>query len=58
MIQIQPAMARRELLGPAAFSQIDLPRASMMLAQAAGRLIRTSNDRGVVRFRKVEIRSL
>jgi ATP-dependent DNA helicase DinG len=40
--------ARRELLGPAAFSQIDLPRAAMMLAQAAGRLIRTSTDRGVV----------
>jgi ATP-dependent DNA helicase DinG len=40
--------ARRELLGPAAFSQIDLPRAAMMLAQAAGRLIRTTTDRGVV----------
>ncbi|MBA3286735.1 MAG: ATP-dependent DNA helicase, partial [Acidimicrobiia bacterium] len=40
--------ARRELLGPSAFSQIDLPRASMMLAQAAGRLIRTADDRGVV----------
>jgi ATP-dependent DNA helicase DinG len=40
--------ARRELLGPAAFSQIDVPRAAMMLAQAAGRLIRTASDRGVV----------
>lgn len=40
--------ARRDLLGPAAFAQIDLPRAAMMLAQAAGRLIRTSTDRGVV----------
>ena len=40
--------ARRELLGPAAFSQIDVPRAAMMLAQAAGRLIRTATDRGVV----------
>jgi ATP-dependent DNA helicase DinG len=40
--------ARRELLGPAAFAQIDVPRAAMMLAQAAGRLIRTSTDRGVV----------
>lgn len=40
--------ARRDLLGPAAFGQIDLPRAAMMLAQAAGRLIRTSTDRGVV----------
>jgi len=40
--------ARRDLLGPAAFSQIDIPRASMMLAQACGRLIRTSADKGVV----------
>ena len=40
--------ARRELLGPAAFGQIDIPRASMLLAQAVGRLIRTANDRGVV----------
>ena len=40
--------ARRELLGPRAFSEIDLPRASMLLAQATGRLIRTANDRGVV----------
>jgi ATP-dependent DNA helicase DinG len=40
--------ARREDLGRDAFGQIDLPRASMMLAQAAGRLIRTSTDTGVV----------
>ncbi len=40
--------ARRERLGPAAFGAIDLPRASMLLAQAAGRLIRNSTDRGVV----------
>jgi ATP-dependent DNA helicase DinG len=40
--------ARRELLGPAAFATIDLPRASMLLAQAVGRLIRTASDRGVV----------
>jgi ATP-dependent DNA helicase DinG len=40
--------ARRDVLGPSAFSQIDLPRASMMLAQAAGRLIRTAQDQGVV----------
>ena len=40
--------ARRELLGPAAFSQIDVPRAAMLLAQATGRLIRTAADRGVV----------
>jgi ATP-dependent DNA helicase DinG len=40
--------ARRELLGRNAFAEIDIPRASMMLAQAAGRLIRSSTDRGVV----------
>jgi ATP-dependent DNA helicase DinG len=40
--------ARRELLGPAAFAEIDLPRAAMMLAQASGRLVRTAVDRGVV----------
>lgn len=40
--------ARRELLGPAAFAEIDVPRASMLLAQATGRLIRTASDRGVV----------
>jgi ATP-dependent DNA helicase DinG len=40
--------ARRELLGPAAFAEIDIPRASMLLAQATGRLIRTATDRGVV----------
>ena len=41
-------VARRERVGDAAFRLIDLPRASMMLAQGAGRLIRTSTDRGVV----------
>jgi ATP-dependent DNA helicase DinG len=40
--------ARRELLGAAAFAQIDLPRAAMLLAQATGRLIRNATDRGVV----------
>ena len=40
--------ARRELLGSQAFGQIDLPRASTLLAQATGRLIRTATDRGVV----------
>jgi ATP-dependent DNA helicase DinG len=40
--------ARREKLGSAAFGQIDIPRASMMLAQACGRLIRSATDRGVV----------
>ncbi len=40
--------ARRDRVGPAAFRVIDLPRAATMLAQGAGRLIRTSTDRGVV----------
>ncbi len=41
-------MARRERAGPAAFSQVDLPRAAAMMAQGAGRLIRAAGDRGVV----------
>jgi ATP-dependent DNA helicase DinG len=40
--------ARRDMLGQQAFSEIDLPRAATMLAQASGRLIRTDTDRGVV----------
>jgi ATP-dependent DNA helicase DinG len=40
--------ARRERAGPSAFREIDLPRAAGMLAQGAGRLIRTASDRGVV----------
>jgi ATP-dependent DNA helicase DinG len=40
--------ARRELAGPSAFRDIDLPRAATLLAQGAGRLIRTAHDRGVV----------
>jgi len=40
--------ARRDQLGRSAFSEIDIPRASMMLAQAAGRLIRSATDTGVV----------
>jgi len=40
--------ARRDLLGAAAFSEIDLPRAAILLAQATGRLIRNATDRGVV----------
>jgi ATP-dependent DNA helicase DinG len=40
--------ARRELLGPRAFAEIDVPRAATLLAQACGRLIRTRTDRGVV----------
>ena len=40
--------ARRDRAGKAAFRDIDLPRAATLLAQGAGRLIRTSSDRGVV----------
>lgn len=40
--------ARRDLIGSAAFREIDLPRASMLLAQGAGRLIRSADDSGVV----------
>lgn len=40
--------ARREQIGSRAFAEIDVPRAAMLLAQAAGRLIRTADDRGVV----------
>ena len=40
--------ARREQLGPTAFSEIDVPRAATLLAQASGRLIRATTDRGVV----------
>ena len=41
--------ARRDLVGRArAFGAVDLPRATTLLAQGAGRLIRSANDRGVV----------
>ncbi len=40
--------ARRERAGPRAFRLVDLPRAATLLAQGAGRLIRSSTDRGVV----------
>ncbi len=40
--------ARREAVGPAAFREIDIPRAATLLAQATGRLIRNASDRGVV----------
>ncbi|NNE94755.1 MAG: ATP-dependent DNA helicase [Acidimicrobiales bacterium] len=40
--------ARREREGSAAFRTIDLPRAATLLAQAAGRLVRRADDRGVV----------
>jgi len=45
----EPLMqARRDKAGPAAFRTVDLPRAATLLAQGAGRLIRSAADRGVV----------
>jgi ATP-dependent DNA helicase DinG len=38
--------ARRERAGAGAFSAVDLPRAGTLLAQGAGRLIRSTRDRG------------
>jgi ATP-dependent DNA helicase DinG len=40
--------ARRELAGKESFVTIDVPIAAASLAQAAGRLIRTTTDHGVV----------
>ena len=40
--------ARRERAGWDAFSLVDLPRAGTLLAEGAGRLIRSAEDRGVV----------
>ncbi len=40
--------ARRERAGTDAFNLIDLPRATTLLAQGAGRLIRSTTDHGVV----------
>ncbi|HEX5265385.1 MAG TPA: ATP-dependent DNA helicase, partial [Acidimicrobiales bacterium] len=40
--------ARRERAGPDAFRAVDLPRAATLLAQGAGRLLRSGSDRGVV----------
>jgi len=40
--------ARRDRAGSGAFSVVDLPRAGTLLAQGAGRLIRSTQDRGVV----------
>ena len=40
--------ARRDRAGARAFSLVDLPRAATLLAQGAGRLIRTTDDKGVV----------
>jgi ATP-dependent DNA helicase DinG len=42
------AAARRERAGAAGFRVVDLPRAQSLLAQGAGRLIRSATDRGVV----------
>ena len=45
----EPLMvARRKRLGSRAFREIDVPRAATLLAQGAGRLIRSAQDRGVV----------
>jgi ATP-dependent DNA helicase DinG len=41
-------VARRREAGAAAFEAIDLPRAATLLAQGAGRLVRSASDRGVV----------
>lgn len=40
--------ARRTALGPRSFELIDVPRAATLLAQGAGRLVRSREDRGVV----------
>ena len=40
--------ARRDRAGSAAFAAVDLPRAGTLLAQGAGRLIRSMQDCGVV----------
>ncbi len=40
--------ARRERARAGAFAAVDLPRAATLLAQGAGRLIRSAADRGVV----------
>jgi ATP-dependent DNA helicase DinG len=40
--------AQRDKAGANAFATIDVPRAAMLLAQGAGRLIRNQTDRGVV----------
>jgi ATP-dependent DNA helicase DinG len=40
--------ARRERARDGAFALVDLPRATTLLAQGAGRLIRSATDRGVV----------
>jgi ATP-dependent DNA helicase DinG len=48
----EPVMAARAALadeaGGSGFRQVSLPRAALLLAQGTGRLIRTTEDRGVV----------
>jgi ATP-dependent DNA helicase DinG len=41
-------LARRDRAGAGSFNAVDLPRAGTLLAQGAGRLIRSADDRGVV----------
>ncbi len=45
---LQARRERAERSGHCAFGLIDLPRAATLLAQGAGRLIRSTHDRGVV----------
>jgi len=40
--------AKRKHAGARAFELVDIPRAQTLLAQAAGRLVRTADDKGVV----------
>ncbi|MGA0945561.1 MAG: helicase C-terminal domain-containing protein, partial [Candidatus Nanopelagicales bacterium] len=40
--------ARQEALGREGFREVSVPRAGLMLAQGAGRLIRDAGDRGMV----------
>jgi len=42
------AQARRERAGPNTFATVDLPHVATRMAQGAGRLIRSTTDRGVV----------
>ena len=42
------AQAKRDRAGRMAFREVDLPRGQTLLAQAAGRLIRRGDDKGVV----------
>jgi ATP-dependent DNA helicase DinG len=46
--QGDPISEARRSRSSSPFMEVDLPRATMMLAQGIGRLIRSANDRGVV----------